>query len=103
MTNAIGTGTRNLSVNVPTTEWELIGRAAGPGRLGDFLRRLIIAGAEKQDPALAQKLKEVRRQYYGVAMLLIVVGLVASGDDLLRAARKASRRRNETEAVFVEI
>lgn len=101
MTNAIGTGTVNLVINVPADERSALGRAAFKRRaksVGAFVRKLLLAGAELECPELAAQLKKIRFQYYGsAALLLMFCGLLAaswfSRDELdLRRTRRASAR-----------
>lgn len=80
-TNPIGSGTANVSINAPA-EWALeLGRlacASGQSR-GKFVRSLVERGLEATDPARAQKLRQIRRQYYGAALLVIFsLGLFAT-------------------------
>lgn len=106
-TKAIGTGTRNLSLNVPVDEREFYRSLAGPGEhLADVLRRLLAKGAELENAAKVVELKNIRRRYYGtVNTLLAMLSLSAlfSGADMRRPARmvrsstvRISRTRKET-------
>jgi hypothetical protein len=85
-THAIGTGTRNLSVNVPTDERALWGQIAfhfvqsGEAKsTGDFIRRVLLRGLEATDKKSAAKLKEIRIRYYaGTLLLLLCASLLLS-------------------------
>lgn len=98
MTNSIGTGTRNISLNVPTDERALLGRVAfrtGANSVGAFIRRCVAEQLEREDPASAAELRQIRRQYYGAAVCLVafVVGLLCQEHQDMRARR--GRRGNE--------
>ena len=98
-TNPIGSGTVNLSINVPADERALWGRLGfmaverGEARsVGDFERRVLLKGLEALDPDAAAKLKEIRIRYYaGILAALVVLstfpwfGFVDDG-----AARRSS-------------
>jgi hypothetical protein len=100
MTNAIGTGTVNLSLNLPIDERAELGRAAmraGFASVGAFVRSLYLKGAEAHDKELASQIKEVRRKYYGAAFLvLLCASLVSSwmsGDQLPMRRAQGQRVR----------
>ncbi len=68
-THPIGTGTRNLTLNVPTDEQAELGRLAfrsGARSVGDFVRHLVLLGLEAINPDAAQQVKYIRHKYYGV-------------------------------------
>jgi hypothetical protein len=93
-TNAIGTGTCNISINLPVDERSILGRLAfrmGFRSVGELNRHLIEAGLEKVDPQAAQEVKEIRRRYYGAAMLGAFLLAVVWGHD--EARRPSSRVR----------
>ncbi|HYG22757.1 MAG TPA: hypothetical protein VEH04_08250 [Verrucomicrobiae bacterium] len=95
MTNAIGTGTANLSINIPLDERSELGRAAvreGCKSVGEFVRKLVLAGAEVKHPELAVQLKEVRRKYYGGTMLILILCAIAFGSDAMKASKKVARK-----------
>ena len=71
MTNQIPAGTKNLSANVPLHEWQALHAAARENgmKFGQFLRSLILAGAEQTDPQAAAQIRHARRQYYGAILL----------------------------------
>jgi hypothetical protein len=85
MTHSIGSGTVNLTINVPIDE-RLQARS-----VGDLVKRLLLRGLELEDAATAVRVREIRRRYYGIAML--AVGLLAvaetfspdSGTEMRRA------------------
>ncbi len=94
MTNPIGTGTRNLSVNVPTDELDVLRKLAAEVGVSfaNLLRGLILKGAAEVSPDRARELQEIRRRYYGAAFLFIICFSVASSwvygdDDSMRRAR----------------
>lgn len=94
MTNAIGTGTTNLSVNAPVDWRAELGRAAsGAGvSMGEFMRRIIERGAQGECPKLAARLRAVREQYYGAALLVLFMGITVNSwfdedDTEIRRAR----------------
>jgi hypothetical protein len=99
-THPIGSGTANLSINVPLDERALWGRLGflaverGEARsVGDFERRVLLKGLEAVDPEAAAKLKEIRIRYYaGILAALIVASLCSSwfGGDSATARRSPS-------------
>jgi hypothetical protein len=100
MTNAIGTGTVNLSLNLPVDERAELGRAAvraGFASVGAFVRSLLLKGAETQDAELATQIKEVRRRYYGAAFLVLFCASLAlswvSGDQMQMRRAQGQRVR----------
>lgn len=122
-TNSIGAGTCNISINVPTQERSIIGRAAfariqsGEFRsVGAYLRYLILRGMEVSDPDSALRLRAIRNGAMAFALFLLI-GITTvlqwfdHGDDdsMLRARRgrsaaraamrSAARARMEGEAV----
>lgn len=105
MTNDIGTGTTNLSVNAPMDWASEIRRAAFLAKLsyGEFMRRLCERGAEVENPELAARLKEVRRQYYGSALVILFVGVLVSswfgGGEVFARARTRGYRRVRVEEI----
>jgi hypothetical protein len=99
MTNPIGSGTANLSINVPLDERRLWGRLAflaierGEARsVGDYERKILAKGLEAQDPAAAARLREIRSRYYAstLAALLLVSGLSSWFDRDQQVARRTS-------------
>ncbi len=94
MTNQIGTGTRNLGVNVPTDELGALKKLASEMGISfsNLLRGIIIKGTAEVSPKTARELIEIRRKYYGAAFLFIICFSVASSwvygdDDSMRRAR----------------
>lgn len=125
MTNAIGTGTVNLSINVPADERLHLGRLSvkmGFKSVGDLLRRLALKGLQaelseierqihpmgsvgplvQRAEELRKTLREVRQtrvKYYGTALLLLFGAfLVCSEHQEFRRARRC-RAEEETEEV----
>ena len=99
-THAIGTGTVNLTVNVPADWRGIIGRATnGALSVGDVLRELIEAGAKVKSRPLWRSLRMSRVKYYGLKRLdsaallgLFIVGALGHNHDLRRpAATRAPR------------
>jgi len=77
-TNLIGTGTRNITINVPTDwadEIKNSARRAGVG-IGRYLRPKIEAGIQMDDAACALKLRDIRQKYYGPVMIFIFVAFL---------------------------
>lgn len=104
MTNRIGYGTRNLSLNLPADERLELGKAAfraNAKSVGDFVKRCLLKGLTVQDPAAATRIRGIRRQYYGVACGVIclsafLAGLLAgTNHDLRRAGRRVRSERIE--------
>lgn len=95
MTHKLGIGTVNLQVNVPAEERLALGRAAfnaGAKSVGDYLRKLVLKGAEAENPELAAHLREVRRAYYGATCLIVfVLGLLCGSVNEARRVRTARR------------
>lgn len=90
MTNALGTGTVNLSVNVPKGVHSVLGRSAflAGKSMGEFLKQIIPIGLDTVDPEAAARVREIQRAYYGSLMVLIFTGALLCGDSLeLRRAR----------------
>lgn len=103
MTNAIGSGTVNIAVNVPRDERDLLGQIAfrsGARSVGAFLRRCVAEQLEREDPASAARLRQIRRQYYGAAFCFIAfaVGLICNERQDYRA-RIRGRRAERIEEV----
>lgn len=93
MTKEIGTGTVNLSINLPIDERTELGKlafAAGARSVGHFVRHLIVKGLESGDPEAARRLKEIRTRYYGATLLTVFIVSLAvhPGQDLRRCARR---------------
>lgn len=89
-TNAQRSGTRNLTVNLPVEYIAELGRAAFKkfdSRRSALVTDLIERGAAAHDPALAVRLKEIRRQFYGVALVLIFCGTLFGHQELRRPGR----------------
>lgn len=102
MTNAIGTGTANLSVNVPIDERAELGRLAfrlGFKSTGHFLRALVLKGLEQEHPDAARRVKEVRRAYYGSVMLGVFLAAFVLGHDDLRRPSRRNRMEESREEV----
>jgi len=78
MTNRLPPGTSNLSINLPDEAFHALGRAAceRDESRNRFLKRLIVLGIEREDPALARKLREAM----GKALLILLgIGSLAAG------------------------
>jgi hypothetical protein len=94
-TNAQRHGTRNLPVNLPEEYLRELGRAAFEG-FDNCRSRLVVAfieaGAAQHDPALAERLREIRRKFYGAALLALFCGTLFAHGNLVRTAR---RQRDE--------
>ena len=74
ITNAIGTGTVNVTYNAPVDERGVLGRHVRPGEtMADVLRRLVAKGLEIENAALAAELKNIRRHYYGTMHAVLAV------------------------------
>jgi len=86
-TNSQRYGTRNLTANLPIEYITELGRKALAqfnGNRSRLVAEFIEAGAEKRDPALAQRLRTIRRQFYGSAALLILFCATLFSHDTLR-------------------
>jgi hypothetical protein len=97
-TNAIGTGTVNLSLNIPTDEREAWGQAAfrsGAKSVGEFMRRMALRGLEAEHPQTADQVRQIRRQYYGtICLITFAAGLIA-GEPVARRMREIREMRIE--------
>jgi hypothetical protein len=120
-THPIGSGTANLSINVPIDERTLWGRLGflaverGEAKsVSDFERKVLAKGLEAIDPAAAARLREIRSRYYAGTLAALLLASVAfpwfgsAADDT--AARRSSstvgvrltvrRGRQELEEIF---
>ena len=101
MTNPIGTGTCNLTLNIPVDERAVLGKLAfqaGAKSVGDFLRSLVLRGLENQNATAARQVREIRRRYYGGALLvLFVAALACGGSQEMRRASSRVRRIEQWE------
>lgn len=93
MTNQIGTGTCNVSINLPRDERTELGRLAfqsGAKSVGDFLRGLVLRGLEQENVEAARRVREIRARYYGSALLTIFLASLAlhPNQDLRRTGRR---------------
>lgn len=82
MTNEIGTGTRNITVNAPTDErefWGDLSAAMNVRSVGDLHRAMLLKGLEQIRPDKAKELKAIRQRYYGAALLVMLLAALASG------------------------
>lgn len=92
--------TETISFNVPREEgrfWRKLAFDAtnrGEARSrGDLQKNLLMAGLEKFSPERAGQLREIRRRYYGAALLLIFCATIF-GHENLRVARRPVRGRD---------
>lgn len=99
-TNPIPAWSTNLSVNMPQDERDLLGRMAAEAKarsLAQFIKELIAHGVAARCARSARELAEIRRRYYGAALLLLFSGALAVAwvnheEQSLRACRRCSRR-----------
>jgi hypothetical protein len=89
-TNSQRNGTRNLTANLPEDYLGELGKEAF-SRFNNCRSRLVVTALEfwaaAHDPALALRLKEIRRKFYGAALLAVFMGTLFAHDSLRRAAR----------------
>ena len=81
MTNPIGTGTRNMALNVSADERDFWGRLAvdrGARSIGELQRTAMLLGLRLMSPAKAAELIEIRRRYYGAVLLVLFLGIMAA-------------------------
>lgn len=99
-TNAIGTGTCNLPVNVPVDErafWGKLATEAGAKSVGELHRIMWLLGLQQAFPGKAEELREIRRRYYGAVMMFLFCGALAAswvnhnGDIKRRVASRRAR------------
>lgn len=99
-TNAIGTGTANFPVNVPVDErdfWRDLAARSGAKSSGDLLRRMLLRGLEAHSKRDAETLREIRRRYYGAALLALGLWIAVSGaSEAMRPARACRITRTRT-------
>jgi hypothetical protein len=100
MSNPIGTGTCNLSVNVPKDVRTVLGQAAfaADKSLGEFLKLHVIpAGLEAIDPIAAAKVREHLRGYYGALLTVIFLWAFCAGalPDVRRTSTRTRITREE--------
>lgn len=102
MTHPIGTGTKNITYNGPTDEWELLHRMAGDMgvKFGELLKRLVLAGADATDPATAARIRSARQKYYGAVLVGLFLGLLFTqqGHEPRRVSRPRPAIRREVVA-----
>ena len=106
-TNALGTGTVNLPINIPMDERLAIGKAAfkhGAKSVGEYVRKLIMLGLEADDKLTAREVKEIRRKYYGMAHAVCGVGIILflaffCDDDTARRSRRVRSSKGRVEEV----
>jgi hypothetical protein len=95
MTNDIGTGTRNIGINVPTDEkdfWAKVARSFNVRSIGELHRVLLLDGLATRDPEKAAELREIRRRYYGSTLLVIICASMLTFGGV--AVRRGSRIGN---------
>jgi hypothetical protein len=89
-------------MNIPVDERSELGKLAmrlGFRSTGDFLRALVMKGLEHHDPVAASRVRDIRRRYYGGAMLgIFLLTLVMGHADL----RRPNRRLRIEEAAEIE-
>lgn len=103
MSHCIGSGTVNLSINVPRDERDVWGKIAfrrGAKSVGEFCKKMMLRGLEMEDAPSAAKLKAVRRQYYGMACAVVclsvfLVSLICGDKNDVRRARRGRTRTEE--------
>jgi hypothetical protein len=104
MTNAIGTGTANITYNAPVDEAMLLGRVASDRNTNrsEFIREAIAFWFQANAPDEAQRLRQIRDAYRGAAMLLLLGASLLCGSDFrarplrpIKTAKTASIRRFE--------
>jgi hypothetical protein len=95
----MGAGTINLSLNLLNAERAIIGQLATENdeSIGHFLRRHLIRSLEKENPAAARRLIEVRRQRRAAALL--VVGMLAVAASFAPDSRMDLRRPSTTRSI----
>lgn len=101
MTKPIPAWSANLSVNMPKDERLLLGRLAmqrGAKSVGEFVKKLLLLGMEREDQQSAAQLREIRRRYYGAALILIF-GLTLCNHEVMR---RPARRVRETDDVTIQ-
>lgn len=99
-TNPLGPNTRNLSVNVPTEEDRILGRLAfqrGESK-SKLAKALMVLGLQTINPALAEEVREARRQLKSAMLLgVLIIGAISSwfsGEDLeMRRAKRVNAAR----------
>jgi hypothetical protein len=98
VTNPIGTGTRNVAVNMPTDFAGIVGQLAfGANKsVGQLFREAVIEKAERDHPERATELRLSYRQYYGTLLgLVFLIGMFHSWLSHDEIARRCRRGRCE--------
>lgn len=70
--------TETISFNVPRAEavfWRKLAFDMGARSRGTLQKIALLAGLEKISPDRAAELREIRRQYYGAALAVLVVAM----------------------------
>lgn len=77
MTTSLPAGTVNITYNAPEEEKAVLGKHAfrDDRPLARLLRRLIMKGAEIEDPELAANLKEARERRFAVNAPVVLICL----------------------------
>jgi hypothetical protein len=74
-THALGSGTCNISLNVRASEGSLLALTAIRKKfksVNAYTKYLILLGMEKDDPAAAEKLRQIRNIITGAALFLVL-------------------------------
>ena len=90
-TNPQRYGTMNMPLNLPKDYIAKLGKASFARMERSrtaFAIKLMELGAAVVDPALAKDVREIRRQFYATAMLVIVTLSMGSHDCLRRAMHR---------------
>lgn len=91
--------TETISFNVPRAEaafWRKLAFEMGARSRGTLQKIALLAGLEKISPTRAAELREIRRQYYGAALALLMIGLtlhalLVHDEDTLRRGQSRAR------------
>ena len=99
MSHQLGTATCNLSINIPKGERDVLGRMAflRGESVGQFVRKLLLCGLAVESLPAAERVIEIRRQYYGATLLFIFCAALLSGEarDLRRTRTRVEEIREE--------
>lgn len=78
-TNALGSGTKNFTVNMPEEEHSAWGRIAFLARAkssGAFLREMALKGLEAHNKEAAEAIAKIRKQRLALVMLIVGAPLI---------------------------
>lgn len=99
-----------MALNVPVDEqafWARLAAERGARSIGELQRRVMLLGLRLMNTAKADELIEIRKRYYGAALLTIFVAILAGSwlshsEVDMRRCNRARRVRVEETFIFEE-